>query len=191
MKKMLAIASLLATVTGCAGTVDVVTDNEQSLVPGSKYAWGSPPPKPTITPDNADIDNDIIRDRLQRAIDIELERQGFQKGTAADARYLVSYHIGVATKQRVVSEPRFGGMMLRCGSRTCWSAYDWGIWGPPYETTRTYDYREGSLIIDFRQRDGDKLVWRGIYKNTIWDGVKLDERRVQDIVFDVLKRLPK
>ncbi|WP_137938128.1 DUF4136 domain-containing protein [Chitinivorax sp. B] len=191
MKRMLAFAGLMIAITGCAGTVDVVKDNEQTLVPASRYAWGALPPRPTVTPDNADIDNEIIRDRLQRAIDIELERQGFQKADDKDVRYLVSYHIGVATKQRVVSEPRFGGMMVRCGTRHCWSVFDWGMWGPPYETTRTYDYREGSLIIDFRQRGDDKLVWRGIYKNTIWDGVKLDDKRVQDIVFDVLKHLPK
>ncbi|MEW9899157.1 DUF4136 domain-containing protein [Chitinivorax sp. PXF-14] len=186
-----ALALALGPLAGCGGSVHIVQDNEARVVPQSPYAWARPEPRPAVTALNADIDNDIVRGKLESAIDTELGRLAFRKVAYSDARYLVSYHIGVQQKQRIVADPLYPAPIVACGTRHCWGALSWGYWGPPIDTVRSYEYREGSLIIDLQDSASNKLVWRGIYSNTLGDPAKISDKQIQDIVFDILKNLPK
>ena len=104
-----------------------------------------------------------MRQRIQDAIDGELQHQGWHRPpTPPNADFVVSYHIGVSRKQSVTASPEMTTIMpmLHCSARHCWSGLSWGYWGPPLETRRTYEYREGSLIIDLQQRSSNWLAWR-------------------------------
>lgn len=178
---------------GACSSADISFDRNAAIVipAGSNYSWGTLPEEKT-TADNADIDNDIVRRRIQSAINAALQEKGLRQAEAGPGRFEVSYHIGVArrtgTEVNYVATP-MAVPMVRCGLRTCWGGMSWGYMGPPMETTSEYDYREGSLIIDIVEHDSGRLAWRGIYRDSLRDKPDLGDEKIRDIVNRTLKGL--
>ncbi len=178
---------------GACSSADISFDRNAAIVipAGSSYSWGTLPEEKT-TADNADIDNDIVRRRIQSAINAALQEKGLRQAEAGPGRFEVSYHIGVArrtgTEVNYVATP-MAAPVVRCGLRTCWGGMSWGYMGPPVETVNEYDYREGSLIIDIVEHDSGRLAWRGIYRNNLRDKPDLGDEKIRDIVNRTLKGL--
>lgn len=188
-----ALSLLLITAAGCS-TADISADHSSAIpvIAGSTYVWAATAPTPASKPENADFDNDIVRHRIQDAIDGELQHQGLAPASdAAHADFIVSYHIGVSRKKTVTVNPEMTAIMpmIHCSAHHCWSSLSWGYWGPPLETRREYEYREGSLIIDLQQRSSNRLAWRGIYRDRLGDTAKLSDKAIYKIVADTMKGL--
>ncbi|MFO1380501.1 MAG: DUF4136 domain-containing protein [Chitinivorax sp.] len=189
------LSLLLLGAAGCS-TADISADHSTAIPisAGATFVWATAtqPPPASGKIENADFDNDIVRQRIQDAIDGELQHQGLAPATdPANADFVVSYHIGVSRKQSVTASPEMTTIMpmLHCSARHCWSGLSWGYWGPPLETRRTYEYREGSLIIDLQQRSSNRLAWRGIYRERLGDTAKLSDKAIYRIVADTMKGL--
>lgn len=189
------LTALLLAIAGCS-TAEISADRATAIpvVAGSTYSWAAQaaPPAATGKTENADFDNDIVRQRIQEAVDGELQHQGLAPaGDAATADFIVSYHIGVSRKKTVALNPEMSTVMpmIHCSAHHCWSSLSWGYWGPPLETRREYEYREGSLIIDLQQRSSNRLAWRGIYRDRLGDTAKLTDKMIYRIVADTMKGL--
>lgn len=178
---------------GACSSADISFDRNAAIVipAGSSYSWGKLPEANT-TAEAADVDNDIVRRRIQSAINAELQQKGLLQTEAGPGRFEVSYHIGVArrtgTDVNYVATP-MAAPVVRCGLRTCWGGMSWGYMGPPVETVSEYDYREGSLIIDIVEHDSGRLAWRGIYRDSLRDKPDLGDEKIRDIVNRTLKGL--
>lgn len=187
--------ALLATslALGACSSADISFDRDAAIVipAGSSYSWGKSPEANT-TAEATDIDNDIVRRRIQSAINAELQQKGLKASDAGPGRFEVSYHIGVVrrtgTDVNYVATP-MAVPVVRCGLRTCWGGMSWGYMGPPVETVNEYDYREGSLIIDIVEHDSGRLAWRGIYRDSLRNRPDLGDEKTRDIVNRTLKGL--
>lgn len=178
---------------GACSTAEISVDRDAAIVipAASSYSWGKLAEAAAPTPDTADFDNDIVRRRLQSAINAELQRQGLRLSEQSTGRFEVSYHIGVIRKKatEISRDMPMAAPMVRCGARTCWSSLSWGYMGPPLETVREYEYREGSLIIDVRESDSGRLAWRGVYRDTLRDAGPITDETISKIVTQTLKGL--
>lgn len=178
---------------GACSTAEISVDRDAAIVipAASSYSWGKLADVAAPTPDTADFDNDIVRRRLQSAINAELQRQGLHLSEQSTGRFEVSYHIGVIRKKatEISRDMPLGSPMVRCGARTCWSSLNWGYMGPPLETVREYEYREGSLIIDVRESDSGRLAWRGVYRDTLRNAGPITDETISKIVTQTLKGL--
>ena len=97
------------------------------------------------------FDNSLTRKRIESAVGRELTGKGLrQVGLDQHPDLLVHYWIGIQEKQRVETTGPAGG-------------YGWrGGYGPApgYSTVRTYEYKEGTLILDLVEPARNELVWR-------------------------------
>lgn len=178
---------------GACSTAEISVDRDAAIVipAASSYSWGKLAEAVVPTPDTADFDNDIVRRRIQSAINAELQRQGLHLNEQSPGRFEVSYHIGVIRKKatEISRDMPMMAPMVRCGARTCWSSLSWGYMGPPLETVREYEYREGSLIIDVRESDSGRLAWRGVYRDTLRNAGPVTDETIGKIVTQTLKGL--
>lgn len=184
-----AAVGLLA-LAGCATGGKVMVLTEGPAVPlGHSYAWqamgqgqhGSPL-----------VDNDIIRGRIESSANRVLQAKGYHMAAPASADVLIAYHIGLQqkTETRVDQAPSMGvptGMV--CGRQRCATGWGWGYYGPPETSVRTYDYIEGSLIIDAVDRASGKLVWRALYREKI-DTKSAEPARIDRVIDNAMKTLP-
>ena len=98
------------------------------------------------------FDNSLTRTRIESTVARELYRNRLQQVQLEQhPDLLVHYWVGVKDKQRVQSTGPTAGAYGRRGG------YGWGA---GYSGVSTYEYKEGTLIIDLVQPAKKELVWR-------------------------------
>ncbi|MBB3046517.1 hypothetical protein FHR99_000753 [Litorivivens lipolytica] len=190
MGKMLVLA-LTIVLTACAGA-PVATDYDTDFPFASvkRYAWldsGS-----AEEPDPAARRNDLMRDRLRKAIDDQMAARGYRKvEPSASPDLLVTFHMGITERVETYDfHDHFG--YYPCFNRYCDSNghayYPGGINHDHWQT----EYHEGRLLIDMISPDTRKLVWRGISERRIPQLETPEERRlfIVETVGDTLSHFP-
>lgn len=152
---------LLATV-GCTGP-NVRTDFDPSaeFTTFKTYAFGGL----TDVNQGGVLDNSLMQKRLEHMVDQQLAAKGLQQMSLDQhPDLLVHYWIGVKDKQRVESTgPAVGAYGVR-GAR---GGYGWGAGYGGGVTT--YEYKEGTLVIDLVESAKKELVWRATIVGTLED----------------------
>ncbi|NVK53300.1 MAG: DUF4136 domain-containing protein [Flavobacteriaceae bacterium] len=121
--------------------------------------------------------SDIDKRRILRAIEVEMLAKGYQKSENPDV--LIS--IFTKSRKKVNVDKRF--------------YYPNYYWYPPYyferDRIRITKHTEGTLFIDFIDKDAKKLIWQGIGSGTLrsTSGYKKRER-IQLFVKEILKNYP-
>jgi hypothetical protein len=106
------------------------------------------------------LDNSLLRKRIEEMVGQQLTAKGLrQVGVEDRSDLLVHFWVGVKDKQRVESTPVAGGAY---GGR-----YGWG--GGYYGGVTTYEYQEGTLIVDLAESSKKELVWRATIVGTLQD----------------------
>jgi hypothetical protein len=141
------------------------------------YAWLDKVLPPDMIPENIGAPNQITDRRIRTALDEEMAAKGFTAVTA-DPDLVVFYHVGVEDKVDVT---------------------DWGYsyastgryWGWNTRNVDTYDYQEGTLIVDFVDAESKVLVWRGTAQRVL-ESVTPEEadQVIRDIVKEVMTLYP-
>ncbi len=105
------------------------------------------------------LDNSLLRKRIEEMVSRELTAKGLRQ-VGADERsdLLVHFWVGVKEKQRVESTGPVGGAY---GGRYGWRA---GYYGG---AVTTYEYQEGTLIVDLAESSKKDLVWRATIVGTL------------------------
>lgn len=165
---------LLLTAVGCSPIqVGVDYDPEADFSGLLSYDWaalseGAHDPR---------VDNDLLKSRLQAAVNTELATKGFVlSGDAPD--FVIGYH--AAIEQRIdVREV----VTRRYGYRGGW--YD-------DVATHVREYDEGTLILDIVEAERNQLVWRGTAKGEVDLFAKPEEKaaRIQEAVQKLLADFP-
>jgi hypothetical protein len=107
------------------------------------------------------LDNSLVRKRLEQMVGEQLSAKGLQQAGVDDKPdLLVHYWIGMKDKQRVESTgPAVGAYGRRGGFG----------YGAGYSGVTTYEYTEGTLIVDLVTPANNELVWRGTLVGTLAD----------------------
>ena len=101
---------------------------------------------------NGVLDNSLVRKRIEVMVGQQLTAKGLrQVGLEDHSDLLVHFWIGVKDKQRVES----------AGGRYGWRA---GYYGG---NVTTYEYQEGTLIVDLVESSKKDLVWRAMIVETL------------------------
>lgn len=105
------------------------------------------------------LDNSLLRKRIEEMVGRELTAKGLrQVGADEQSDLLVHFWVGVKEKQRVESTAPVGGAY---GGRYGWRT---GYYGG---AVTTYEYQEGTLIVDLAESSKKDLVWRGTIVATL------------------------
>ena len=117
---------LALSLVGCSG-IPVSTDYDTSrqFPQLSTYAWMVPKQKLVEDPT---VDNDLMNNRVMRAVDAELFGMGVEKATGdASADFLITYHVSAENRQSINS------FHSSYGYYPCWqSCYRFGAHNDTY-----------------------------------------------------------
>jgi hypothetical protein len=170
---LLAIALAL----GCAGP-RVTTDWDPSiswpLV--RRYAWLPDPPGLSGDPQ---LHNALVDARVRRAVESELDAQGYERVSRQRADVFVTYYLGLETR-----------VNLQWVTHT--HAYRPGGWHERHRTeVRGREHEVGTLLIDILTRERN-LIWRGSTSSRVRRNLDPTEReeRIATAVAAILAEFP-
>ena len=137
------------------------------------YAWLS---DPQIVGDPR-IDSPLLDRRIRAAVERHLAAKGYQKLEDGVPSFRVAYHVYLQRKTQLVAEPV--------------GPYSYRWWGG-MTTVRTYEYDEGTLVLDVVDPQTDELMWRGTASATVDPHASVEKReeRVDRAVSSILEKFP-
>lgn len=169
----------IAVLAGCSGiSVNADFDPAVNFAALRSYAWL--PAGGERRSDDPRLDNSLLNQRIERAIDDALASKGFTKVAVDDADFLVTFHINVDQRLDVTTIPTAYGYRGRWGG---------GFGGME---TRVDQYEQGTLLIDFVDKGKADLLWRGSGQTRLSEHRSPEDRekRVREVVAAILKQFP-
>jgi hypothetical protein len=174
MKKCVLLVLIIVLLSSCSA-VNVVTDYD-SNVDFNKYKTFAFY-KPEI--DKAKI-SDLDKKRILRAIETELLAKGFTKSNNPNML------VGIFTKSRekvnINQNNNFG------------FGFGWGFnpfWGGMNNNLNVSQYTEGTLFIDFIDKEKKELVWQGVGTGALkLNNRAKKEERINLFVKEIISRFP-
>jgi hypothetical protein len=171
---VLFVAVLIASCASPGRRVSVL-QGDTAIASGAPVAW-APLAQNELQNGDPRIDNDVIRRRIRTAVEQALAARGHQfVQDPNDARYLVSYHIGLQDRQSLRVDTMGPSHGVVCGWRGCVSGFGWGMYGAPRDV-RTVNYVEGTLMLDLTERSSGELAWRATSQRRLDRGDDSQER---------------
>ncbi|SDS28527.1 protein of unknown function [Polaribacter sp. KT25b] len=175
MKKSFFLLLSIVVLYSC-NTVKVVTDYDSKVdfVSYKTFAFY----KPGI--DKAEI-SDLDKKRVLRAVESELLAKGFTKSESPD--FLVSFFTKSRQKVNVNQNNNFG------------YGFGWG-WSPwmysgMNNNINVSQYTEGTLFIDFIDKEKKELVWQGVGTGALKiENREKKEARINEFVKEIISRFP-
>ena len=171
----------LSLAMGCANiTVHTDYDETVDFARYRTYQWLEPPLREASAeeqkPDDPFEQNTLLDQRVRRAVDRELASRGYREVAEGPPAFRVTYHVVLKDKSRLRS---YGGGIG--GYHRGW--HYGGLGGS------SYDYQQGTLILDLIDPATDRLAWRGWAVGTNRQGYYTEER-VARSVEEILNRFP-
>jgi len=121
------------------------------------------------------LNNSLLRKRLEAMVGQQLSSKGLrQVGLEEHPDLLVHYWVTVKDKQRIQSTGPMVGPYGRRG----------------YGEVTTYDYEEGTLIIDLVTPSKNELVWRGNIVSTLADSKEENMQMVNKAIAKAFEDYP-
>lgn len=174
MKKFIFLVISALLITSCSA-VKVITDYD-TKVDFSQYKTFAFY-KPGI--DKAEI-SDLDKKRVLRAIESGLIAQGFTKSENPDM--LVSFFTKSREKVNVNQNNNFG-----YGFGWGWNPYMYGN----MNNVNVSQYTEGTLFIDFIDKEKKELVWQGIGTGALkLQSREKKEARIKEFVNEIISKFP-
>jgi len=129
----------------------------------------------------------LLDNSIHAEIALQLEKRGI-KEDLKNPDMFIAYHTYTEKKQSSINNyypMMYGGW--------AWRFYPWGYVPYPYAYWngyhRTYDYTEGTLIIDAIDAKSNQLVWRGSISDAINDPTDLHKKAVKAVQI-IFKKFP-
>jgi len=165
---------VLLVVDGCAPSMRVYTDfdREYNIRNYPTYTWAED--IELEVKNNPLYYNELTDKRIKNAVNDQLNVKGYRL-TTESPDLILHYHIVVEDRTEIQSDP-------------------YGYYGPYWMRTRTYSYQYklGTLIIDFMDAQNKNLIWRGWAVSVLDQDFNPDknEVRIRTAVTDILEKLP-
>ena len=130
----------------------------------------------------------LMHSRIMNAIEHQMTSSGAlieaEDGEEADLE--VTYHTNTRDELRI--DTTGYGYGWGGGGGVYYSPYWVGYWGPSYvESTTSYSYTMGTLVVDIIDNKEDKLIWRGTAEGTVPEKPEKAEKKI----YSALKKMSK
>ena len=159
----------------CSSVYDVKYDYDKqaNFKDVKTFDWLTVPEKPGI--------NSLVVERVKDAVNAELKAKGLMM-SSNNPDFLIAQHLGKKDKVHVTN------MGYGYGSYGGYWGGHWGTGGG----VATYNYEEGSLILDFVDAKSKKLIWRGAANAEVQDlnTPEKSEKVINEVVKEILKNYP-
>ena len=154
------------------------------------------PPKSFHIVHKAQIDeNTLTSERIIKALQKELEDQGYQHSSKESADFFILFHTGVTTKSRVTTDYKRVNMYpYSYGGGFGYGYRGYGGHGTvTVAESKNYTYKEGKLIVDAVFPEGNRIFWRGIAKDQLHSLDNPQERTeyINKVLHTLMKKFPK
>ncbi|MDJ1495505.1 DUF4136 domain-containing protein [Cytophagaceae bacterium DM2B3-1] len=133
----------------------------------------------------------LINRNIKEHVELELVKRGLMRVNPDQSPdLLISFHTYTEKKHMAYN---YGSPMLYPGGyRMGWWYYPWGYGNWPYawnSNFRSYNYTEGTLIVDVIEASTKELIWRGSASGVI-DTPKRLEKQITKGVTKIMKHYP-
>ena len=175
---------LMLLISGCS-TLKVETDFDPNVTMN--------PPKSFHIVHKAQVNEDTLTsERIIKALQKELEEQGYQSSSKESADFFILFHTGVTTKSRVVTDYKRVNMY----PYSYGGGFGYGYGGHSsvvVPESKNYTYKEGKLIVDAVFPGGNRIFWRGIAKDQLQSLDNPQERieYINKVLHTLMKKFPK
>ena len=168
------ILFLMGFVVSCSSIYGVQHDYDEQTDFASLKTYGWMP-----VPEKANINN-LNVERVKKAVNAGLQAKGLMM-TSNNPDFLIAEHLGKKDKVQVMNWG-YGYGPHR--------GYHGGYWGPGGAST--FEFEEGSLILDFVDAKSKKMIWRGVAKADVInaDTPKKKEKLINEAVQKILENFP-
>jgi len=177
MYKILSFLVAMVLLSACA-KVDVNVDYDESY----KFSEAN---NFTILTHNKTSDNTLFNDRVIKALKNDLKQKGYQEVGESSADLIFVFHSNVKDKSQIFTDYQTMG----------YSGYNYGRFGSTniVSRTSTYNYQEGTLVIDALNPKTKKIVWRSIGKKELDQDTSPQEKTafVNKAIQNMMKEFPK
>ncbi|MFN8244455.1 MAG: DUF4136 domain-containing protein [Ferruginibacter sp.] len=176
MKNILPLAVILLMIAGCSPSMSVFSDYDHSLSVAAykTFSWTDTKTieEKGTTPHYITA---LTNERIRNAVQSALLNRGLT-AAAGTGDLEVHYHIIIDNKTMVITEP-------------------YGSKYSPYlekkNSSSTYAYKEGSLVIDLTDTRTHELVWRGWATDVITEReMQKPEEAINHAVQEIFKKSP-
>ncbi|WP_373003219.1 DUF4136 domain-containing protein [Sulfurimonas sp.] len=134
------LLSALALFTGCS-TLQVSTDYDDTFDFSKQKSF-------VIKHENKAGEDTLSNDRIIDSLEVDLQAKGYKKVSQKEADLIFVFHVNVEKKSDIQTDYQMMG----------YGMYRYG--GAMIATTSTYNYDEGTLVIDALNPKNEKIVWR-------------------------------
>ena len=170
---------LAAVLLSCSQQTAVNADYDTSadFTVYKTYAWLDEVLPPDKIPEDLGTANDITDRRIRASLNEEMAAKGFT-ATTSNPDLIIFYHVGVEDKVDVTD---WGYSYASTGRYGGWNS----------RNVDTYNYQEGSLVVDFVDARSKVLVWRGTAQRVLKDTTAEEaDQTIKDIVREVMTLYP-
>ena len=124
-------------------------------------------------------ENTLLNDRITNSLEKVLIAKGYQK--TQNAELIFVYHYNIKDKVDIRTDYQMVGIRR------------YGYGGAMVATTNSYDYKEGTIIIDALDNKTKKIVWRSVGVLEVEQQKTPKERQeyVYKIISKVMEKFPK
>jgi hypothetical protein len=178
------VVVLLVLLSACSTmTVRSDYDPQASFSNLHTYDWLSVSQKVTGAPR---LDNPLLDKRIRAAIETQLTTQGYESKASGTPDFYVGFFVTLENKTAVSTLNDWYGYRAGWG----WS-YGVGT-GTRYPESYTYQYQQGTLIIDVSDPKTHQLIWRGSAEAEVNPNLSAEKRdaRINEAVRRILERFP-
>jgi len=172
--KIILMSAAIALFAACS-TVSVDTDYDKTA-DFSKYRTFDWAPVAAMRIDGRF--NQLTDQRVRAAVTDALSAKGIERAPGKP-QLLVAFHTGARERTEVVNTGWSGGYG---GGYGYWPGYG-------QSSVQTYNYTEGTLMVDLVDADQKQLVWRGKAVCVVGD-YDSQESRIREAVMEMFKKYP-
>ncbi len=174
MKKIILLFVISLMFVGCS-TLKINTDYDEAFDFSRESSF-------VVVHQKVKGEDSLTIDRIKKSVEINLEQQSYKKVSKDEADLIFVFHMNVKDKTDVdttymgmgYGRYRYGGMMMT-------------------PVTTTYNYQEGTLVIDALNPKNQKIVWRAT-ATTELKNKKTPQKRteyINNIVSQMMSKFPK
>lgn len=172
MRYFLYTLAALLLFTGCS-RLDVNVDYDESYDFSAQKTF-------VVNAEKKEGSNTLYIDRVVAALESDLESKNYTKVSKEEADLIFVFHTDITSKSDISTDYQSVGFgMYRFG-------------GGMMATTTTYNYNEGTLIIDALSPKTKKIVWRGVGQTEVQKQKTPEDKRkyVNSIVTQIMAKFP-
>lgn len=183
LKTIFPITLLLLIIASSCSSLSVSSDYDKTtdftkFKTYSYYGWA----------DNSDkILNQLDKDRIEKAFESEFDKRGLKLVQSGGDLVVTLY---IVTEQKQTTTATTTGMSGGYGGYYGYGpGYGWGG-GMATTTYNTYDYIEGTLVIDIYDENGKTLIFESIGKGTVEEKAKNRDKSIPIAVTAMMREYP-